>query len=283
MIQNGDKEELKPCVHGQRESGTYFVATALHTGTQTHLPHAHTFPYIIPLFCIALYLQQQFPNSVGSSWYHAYKQRPKGQTADAGGAILQETALSHTCHLHSHELFSRHLKHTSLRIIHDLEISSFTPQPPQHLYFMDQVRGRLSLGGISKSGTCQREGKRDHLSYAGKSRGARYLSILICLTPGAHSKETEVPLGPAAWPALLSRLEILSHEKTQVGPPQAPPESRAVNGMERSSPWGKSKPQGGSSSATGQKRSLLSSSTWVTSQRGAGTLQPPCASQGTRY
>lgn len=111
--------------------------------------------------------------------------------------------LSHIYHLHSHELFSQHLKHPSLCIIHDLEISSFTPPLPQHLHFMDQIRGRLSLGGISKSGTCQREGKRGHLSYAGKSRGARYLSNLICLTLGAQSKETEVPLGPAAWPELL--------------------------------------------------------------------------------
>lgn len=70
MIQIRDKEQLKPCVHGQRESGTYFVSTALHTGTQTRLPHVHTFLYTIPPFCIALYLQQQFPNSVGSSWYH---------------------------------------------------------------------------------------------------------------------------------------------------------------------------------------------------------------------
>lgn len=37
MIQNRDKEDLKLCVYGQRESGTYFVATALHIGTQTCL------------------------------------------------------------------------------------------------------------------------------------------------------------------------------------------------------------------------------------------------------
>lgn len=35
-----------------------------------------------------------------------------------------------------------------------------------------------------------------------------------------------------------------SRENTQAVPPQAPPESEAVSGMERSSPWGKSKPQG---------------------------------------
>lgn len=148
MIQNGDKEQLKPCVHGQRESGACFVAVPPAAGTQICLPHAHTFPYVIPLIHIALYLQQQLPDSKGFSC-SAHKQRPKGATADAGGAILQENALSHKC------LFSQCLKHPSLLIIHNLEISSFT-HPPQHLHFMDQVSGRLGLGSISKSGTCQR-------------------------------------------------------------------------------------------------------------------------------
>lgn len=174
MKQKGEKEELKPCVHGQRESGTYFIATALHTSTQTCLAHAHTLPNVIPLFCIALYLPQQFPNSAGSSWYHCSQ------------AETQRTRVRprcrNTCHLHSHELFAWHLKHPSLCIIHDLEISSFTRRPPHHLHFMDRGRGRHSLGSISKSGTCQRKGKRGHLRYAGKSRGNRYLSNLIYLT-----------------------------------------------------------------------------------------------------
>lgn len=112
--------------------------------------------------------------------------------------------LCHTCHLHSHELFSQHLKDPSLCISRDLEISSFTPSPPQHLHFTDQLRSRLSLGGISNSRTYQRDGKRGHLSYAGKSRRTTYLSNLICLTLGAHSKENEVPLGPAAWSKLFT-------------------------------------------------------------------------------
>lgn len=63
----------------------------------------------------------------------AHKQRLKEDTAGAGGAILQETAVSHMC------LFSWDLKHSSLCIIHDLEIISFTPQAPptlQHLHLL---------------------------------------------------------------------------------------------------------------------------------------------------
>lgn len=52
---------------------------------------------------------------------------------DAGGAVLQEAALTHTRHLHSDELFSRHPKDPGLRITHDLEISSFMPPPTSSL------------------------------------------------------------------------------------------------------------------------------------------------------
>lgn len=83
---------------------------------------------------------------------------------------------------------------------------------------MDQVRGRLSLGGISKSGMCQREGKKGHLSYAGNNAGA----TLICLILGAHSILHWVHL---LGQNQLSRLEILSCENTQAVAPQAP-ESR---------------------------------------------------------
>lgn len=51
---------------------------------------------------------------------------------------------------------------------------------------------------------------------------------------------------------------------------------KAVRGIERSPPQGKSKSQGKQLLATGQERSLLPSATWLTSQRDAGSLEPFC-------
>lgn len=136
--------------------------------------------------------------------YHCSQAQTKGQRTDAGGAILQETPLSHICHLNSRELFSQHLKQPSLCIIHDLETNIFTSFPPQCLHFMGQVRGRLSLGGISKSGTRQSEKRgaselcreeqgcyihaQPYLCYTGSSlktdcssTRSRFLARVICL------------------------------------------------------------------------------------------------------
>lgn len=57
---------------------------------------------------------------------------------------------------------------------------------------------------------CQREGKRGHLNYTGKNRGAGYLSTLICPTLGAHLKDTEAYWVQVLGQNYLFRLVILS-------------------------------------------------------------------------
>lgn len=157
----------------------------------------------------------------------AHKQRLKEDTAGAGRAILQETAPCHMC------LFSWDLKHSILCIIHDLEIICFTSSNT-FTYFLDQVRGRFSLGGISKSGMCQREGKKGHLTYAGTSGGASYLSTL------SSFNRDWVSTGSICFDRIkLSRK--FSLVKTHRLLPHKHP--KAVHGIERSPPQGKSKSQ----------------------------------------
>lgn len=109
---------------------------------------------------------------------------------------------------------------------------------------MDQVRGRFSLGGISKPGRCQREGEKGHLSYAGKNGGASYLSTLICLTLGAHSIETE---SPSTGSICLARISYLGWKYSLVKTHRqlSHKHLKTVRDIEISLPQGKSQVPGG--------------------------------------
>lgn len=117
-----------PCACAEGTCNTFRCCIATHRN-KLRLSHARTCPAHVPGLGFAA------PKLSGILSLSVLTSRdPSKSQQDAGGTVLQEAAFSHACHLHSDEPFSQHLKDPSLHIIHDLEISSFTPPPTSSLH-----------------------------------------------------------------------------------------------------------------------------------------------------